>query len=164
MGLFSFLKNSGSKIFNKKEAEAPTAEESSTDSSLNEALNKQRAAMLKGAVIDLGIHVENLEIEVTEDEVTVHGQAKTQADREKVILALGNVDGVSTVDDRISVTEPTPEANFYEVKKGDSLWKISKDQYGDGAKYMIIFEANKPMLKDPDAVYPGQVLRIPPLS
>ncbi len=35
--------------------------------------------------------------------------------------------------------------------------------YGDANKYQAIFEANKPMLMDPDKIYPGQVLRIPPL-
>jgi nucleoid-associated protein YgaU len=36
--------------------------------------------------------------------------------------------------------------------------------YGDAMKYPVIFEANKPMLKDPDLIYPGQVLRIPTLE
>jgi nucleoid-associated protein YgaU len=45
---------------------------------------------------------------------------------------------------------------------GDTLSKISKANYGDPNKYMTIFEANKPMLSDPNKIYPGQVLRIPP--
>ena len=45
---------------------------------------------------------------------------------------------------------------------GDTLSKISKQFYGDANKYMKIFEANKPMLKSPDKIYPGQNLRIPP--
>lgn len=47
------------------------------------------------------------------------------------------------------------------MKSGDTLSKIAKDMYGDADKYPQIFEANKPMLKDPDKIYPGQVLRIP---
>ena len=42
-----------------------------------------------------------------------------------------------------------------EVKSGDSLSKISKMHYGDAMKYNIIFEANKPMLKDVDLILPG---------
>lgn len=49
----------------------------------------------------------------------------------------------------------------YTVKAGDSLSKIAKEMYGESSKYNQIFEANQPMLKDPDKIYPGQVLRIP---
>ena len=47
------------------------------------------------------------------------------------------------------------------AQTGDTLSKIAKEMYGDANKYPVIFEANKPMLKDPDKIYPGQVLRIP---
>jgi nucleoid-associated protein YgaU len=53
-------------------------------------------------------------------------------------------------------------SRFYTVKSGDSLSKIAREFYGDAGKYPQIFEANKPMLKDPDKIYPGQTLRIPP--
>ncbi len=55
-------------------------------------------------------------------------------------------------------------SKFYTVEHGDTLSKIAKEQYGDGSKYPIIFEANTPMLKSADLIYPGQVLRIPPLD
>lgn len=95
------------------------------------------------------------------EKVTVTGTTLTNADREKVILALGNCEGVGCVDDQISVSNPEPEAQFYTVESGDSLSKISKSFYGDPMKYNQIFEANKPMLEHPDKIYPGQVLRIP---
>ena len=44
---------------------------------------------------------------------------------------------------------------------GDTLSKIAKQVYGDANAYMKIFEANKPMLSDPNKIYPGQSLRIP---
>ena len=53
-------------------------------------------------------------------------------------------------------------SQFYTVKSGDTLSKIAKEFYGEANKYHQIFEANKPMLKDPDKIYPGQMLRIPP--
>ncbi|MCL4143628.1 UNVERIFIED_CONTAM: hypothetical protein GTU68_030037 [Idotea baltica] len=102
-----------------------------------------------------------MEVELDNDKITVYGQANTQEDREKVILALGNVEGIATVDDRISVTNPAPEAVFYEVQGGDSLSKIAAAHYGDPMAYQRIFEANQPMLSHPDKIYPGQVLRIP---
>tara|TARA_Y100000385_G_scaffold289062_1_gene357379 strand:+ start:819 stop:1265 length:447 start_codon:yes stop_codon:yes gene_type:complete len=148
MGLFSFIKNAGKKVFGKKEAE-PTGEEA-------------RITALKGAVTQLGIPVDNLRIDLAQ-QVIVEGSTDNNADREKVILALGNVEGVGAVADNIEVRNPEPESTFYEVKKGDYLSKIAKEVYGDPMKYPVIFEANKPMLKDPDEIYPGQILRIPAL-
>jgi nucleoid-associated protein YgaU len=58
-----------------------------------------------------------------------------------------------------TVSAPT---GSYTVQKGDTLSKISKQFYGDANKYMKIFDANKPMLSDPNKIYPGQNLRIPP--
>ena len=92
------------------------------------------------------------------------------AEKEKIILALGNVTGIASVDDKME-TELTSrdvivnaDSVFYTVQKGDSLSKIAKAHYGNSGKYHAIFEANKPMLKSPELIYPGQMLRIPPLQ
>jgi len=148
MGLFSFIKDAGKKVFGKKEAK-PTEEEA-------------KIAALENAVSQLGIPVENLKIQLAE-QVIVEGATGTNADREKIILALGNVEGIGAVADNIEVLNPEPESIFHEVKSGDSLSKIAKEVYGDAMKYPVIFEANKPMLKDPNEIYPGQILRIPAL-
>lgn len=165
MGLFSFLKNAGSKLFSKKESER---EKTTTSGVTEEVENEQKRILLKGIVNSLGISVDNLSIDVDGDAVTVYGETKSQSDKEKVVLAIGNVAGVASVDDRMSVVyneveerSIEEEAVFYTVKKGDTLSKIAKAHYGSWRKYMDIFEANKPMLKDPDLIYPGQVLRIP---
>ena len=154
MGLFSFLKKAGSSIL-KNDAEA-NAEKA-------EAANEKKIELLKSIVDSTGLEIENLEIEIDGDNVTVYGQVESQSDKEKVVLVLGNVEGIAYVDDRISVVNPEPEATFYEVQPGDSLSKIAKAHYGDAMKYMLIFEANQPLLKDPNLIYPGQMLRIPPL-
>ena len=159
MGLFSFLKNAGAKVLTKKNARTVQTEE--TKNMQEEILRKQRMILLKGVVDSLNIKIDNLELDLNGETVTVYGQTKKQADKEKLVLALGNVSGISGVDDRISVTNPEPEAEFYTVKRGDSLSKIAKKVYGDPMKYKEIFEANKPMLKDPNLIYPGQTLRIP---
>ena len=147
MGLFSFIKNAGAKLFKKKAEPEVT-------------LSKVDA--LKQEITRLGIPVDGLFVDLCE-QVIVSGTTQTNADREKIILALGNVDGVGSVDDQLSVANPEPESVFVEVKNGDTLSKIAKEQYGDAMKYPVIFEANKPMLSDPDKIYPGQILRIPPL-
>ena len=151
MGLFSFLKNAGSNILNKvtgTTAAAPVEVELS------------KADALKAEIAKLGLPVQGLGIEFGE-QIIVNGRTEDNATREKVILALGNVAGVTSVDDRIEVANPAPEAVFYTVQSGDSLSKIAKSQYGNPMAYNAIFEANKPMLSHPDKIYPGQVLRIP---
>ena len=149
MGLFSFIKNAGKKLFGKKEEAVEVTPLSKTE-------------LLKAEVTRLGIPVSNLNVEVSEM-VTVSGITDTNSDREKIILALGNIDNIGAVDDNITVTNPEPEATFHVVQSGDSLSKISQVVYGDPMKYNIIFEANKPMLDHPDKIYPGQTLRIPVL-
>ncbi|MEM8526787.1 MAG: peptidoglycan-binding protein LysM [Bacteroidota bacterium] len=165
MGLFSFLKKAGSKLFSKDEKDRKGT---TTDGISEEVARDQKINLLKSVADTIGIDVQNLEIELTGEEsdvVMVYGQVETQEDKEKLILALGNVAGIAGVDDsNITVEKTEPEATFYEVKKGDYLSKIAKEVYGDAMKYPVIFEANKPMLKDPDLIYPGQVLRIPPLQ
>jgi len=49
----------------------------------------------------------------------------------------------------------------YTVQKGDSLWKIAKHFYGNGAEWKRIHEANKEVIHDPDVIQPGWNLRIP---
>jgi nucleoid-associated protein YgaU len=96
------------------------------------------------------------------DKVTLTGEVASQEEKEKIILAAGNIAGVGSVDDQITVSGPSvAAAKFVTVEKGDTLSAISKRVYGDPNKYQKIFEANKPMLKDVNKIYPGQVLRIP---
>lgn len=168
MGLFSFLKKAGAKIFDRKGDEpvktvAVDVEEAPAAPDHSAILENQRLILLRGIVDSLGLKVDNMELDLNDDKVTVYGSIDTQSNKEKVILALGNVAGVATVDDRLRVENPEPEATFYTVRKGDSLSKIAKAQYGDAMKYPVIFEANKPMLSDPSKIYPGQTLRIPAL-
>lgn len=151
MGLISFIKNAGEKIFkgNEEKREAEKAQ------AILEHLNKFQ------------FDVENLAVEFDDGMVTVKGQVKEQLVRNRILVTAGNVEGVEKVNDQIEVVSPEPvveaepEKQFYTVKSGDSLSKISKQVYGDANKYNKIFEANRPMLSDPDKIYPGQVLVIP---
>jgi len=124
-----------------------------------------------GEAIENYIRAQNLDVQdlkVTFDapSATVHvsGTARDQATKEKVILCCGNVAGVEKVDENLTVRESAPAAQFHTVQKGDTLSKIAQQVYGDANKFQAIFEANKPMLKDPDKIYPGQSLRIPRLN
>ena len=165
MGLFDFVKGAGASIFGKddgKKGPAPQAQARPVDLKQLEAAKRRKG--LEKLLAELSLEVEGLKIDVTGDTATVHGQVDDQAEREKVILALGNVAGIARVDDRLETKKKAPESQMHTVVSGDSLSKIAKKYYGDAGKYPVIFEANKPMLKDPDKIYPGQVLRIPPLA
>lgn len=159
MGLFSFIKNAGAAIgIGKSEAE-----EAAEAAAETKAANLAAAAKMIETTQALGLEVEGIKVAINNDTATVSGLASDQATREKVILVVGNTEGIAQVDDQLEVKVQEPEATFYTVKKGDYLSKISKAVYGDAMKYEIIFEANKPMLTHPDKIYPGQVLRIPAL-
>ena len=149
MGLFDFVKEAGRKL--GIGSDAPTPDD------------------LRAEVTKLGLDAKDLAVDVQGDTVKVSGNAPSQELREKIVLAMGNVHGVSKVEDNITVaaaglsapSASSGESKFYTVKSGDTLSKVSKEFYGDPNRYNAIFEANKPMLEDPDKIYPGQVLRIP---
>lgn len=155
MGLLNFFKGVGEKIFNH---DAPAA-----DPAKAAEAEPVKASALLQHVQKLGLPFKKLTIKTSGDTVTLVGEVTTQEEAEKIALAVGNVEGVTTVDNQLVVDNPTPEATYHEVKSGDTLSKIAKEVYGDPMKYPIIFEANKPMLSDPDKIYPGQMLRIPQL-
>ena len=67
----------------------------------------------------------------------------------------------SDVEGGSSSTAPAPSGRSYTVVKGDSLSKIAKQFYGDAKQWKKIFEANTDSIKNPDLIYPGQVLKIP---
>ena len=152
MGLIDFVKEAGEKL-------AGMAGGIVGD---DEKAKENASAELVKAVTGLGIPVENLAVAIDGETARVSGQTQSQADRERVVLVVGNTKGVAQVDDQLTVATPEPEATYYTVVKGDTLSRIAKAQYGDASKYPVIFEANRPMLSDPDKIYPGQVLRIPP--
>ncbi|WP_435136218.1 peptidoglycan-binding protein LysM [Formosa sp. A9] len=165
MGLFSFIKDAGANIFGIGKSSAEEAAEKAADAAAAKlAAENAAAAKLKETVTDLSLQVSNLNIVVKDDLATVTGAAYDQATKEKVVLVVGNSAGIATVDDQMTVENPEPEAQFHTVVSGDTLGKIAKKFYGNAMKYPEIFEANKPMLKDPDKIYPGQVLRIPTLG
>lgn len=145
MGLFSFIKDAGTKLFNGGE-------------SAEEQAAKATAEIKKFQISD------NVEALVSGEEITLNGECPTLLAKQKVLTIAGNIAGISKVVDNLTVAEPAAEVaenNFYDVKSGDTLSKISKEVYGDANKYNTIFEANKPMLVHPDKIYPGQKLVIP---
>ncbi|OLY46509.1 BON domain-containing protein [Bartonella apis] len=171
MGLFNFVKSVGEKLGLGEQA--PDAQS------------------IKTALDGLNLGTENVKVAVENGKVILTGAVKDQATLEKAILAVGNLHSIESVNtDNLKVENSqksasnqtaqsetsqassnpaaaqSAEPHFYEVKKGDTLWKIAEEVYGKGHgdKNKIIFEANKPMLKSPEKIFPGQKLRIPDLN
>lgn len=160
MGIISFLKGAGSKLFGKSEEEK----------------EQEKAAKIISHIKGYGFEVGNLNVTVDDESVVLSGSVDTLLNKNKIIVIAGNVEGISKVEDRLTVVAPVkeadaipveatePEKQFYTVVPGDSLSRIARQVYGNANKYPVIFEANKPMLKHPDKIYPGQVLVIPPIG
>ncbi|NNE97212.1 MAG: peptidoglycan-binding protein LysM [Acidimicrobiales bacterium] len=192
MGVFDFVKDAGAKVGigeSTTEAEAKAAAEQEAKDSAREARAKEvqerlaknkaeaakkadmkermaeakKARGLEDFVRGLGFKVDNLDVRFDDGVAEVEGMVADQETREKIILAIGNTDGVGQVKDAIDVAEPGEMSDMHAVVRGDTLWGLAEKYYGDGHKYPEIFEANKPMLKDPNKIYVGQVLRIPNL-
>jgi nucleoid-associated protein YgaU len=145
MSIFSFVKEAGEKLID-----------------LLTPGNANAGEQLKEHIAKVGLGNPNVQATVDGDKVTLTGEVASQEEKEKILLAVGNIAGVGSVDDLITVTGPVVKAaRFVVVKKGDTLSAIAKIEYGNANQYNKIFEANKPMLSHPDKIYPGQSLRIP---
>ena len=158
MGLFSFVKNAG------KRAALIISGDDHIQADPSETPQVAHAGHLEKMIADMGIVVDDLAIGVEGDRVLVGGVCASSADKEKVVLALGNIQGVAEVQDGLVVRDPEPPSMFYTVEKGDTLSAIAQAHYGMARLYNGIFEANQPMLKSPDEIYPGQMLRVPPVE
>ena len=163
MSLISFIKEAGEKLLGHGAAQAP-AQAAPTPQDVAK-LSETAGNTIADYVRSQGLNVDNLKVAFNAGNgvVTVSGAAPDQATKEKVVLCCGNVANVTSVDDQLTVAGGGQTASkLYTVASGDTLSKIAKQEYGDANAYMKIFEANKPMLANPDKIYPGQKLRIPP--
>lgn len=164
MGLFTFIKDAGAKIFGGKTSSEKAAEATAAEAAREAAEDRAAEQHLHTTIQNLGFEVEGLNISIHDDTATVSGKAVNQETKEKVVLVVGNSNGIAAVDDNMEVEIEEPAATFHTVVSGDTLGKIAKAVYGNAMKYPVIFEANRPMLEHPDKIYVGQVLRIPALD
>ena len=170
MAIWDFVKDAGKSIFGSeaKAAEAPKdpAPQGATQAAAAAPSDTDRkVAALKQELVQLGLTSKDVHLTLRGDTVVITGKAADQETLEKLILAVGNIKGIA----RVELAEPalakadTPvrEPVFHTVKKGENLSAIAQHYLGKASRYREIFEANKPMLSDPDKIYPGQMLRIP---
>ena len=168
MGIFDSIKNA----FGKSEAE-PDA-------------TVAPSQMLR----DAGIDPSGLKFGFATGVITVSGEIAEEANRQKIVEILSATPGIDRIEDKMNVAVPGPpepeepvapskseaepaadevpaseeSGRTYTVESGDTLWKIAEEMYGNGSKYMVIFEANKDLLENPDRIFPGQKLVIPDLG
>lgn len=139
------------------------------------------------ALRNAGIDPSRLKFSFGTGTISVSGEIADASDRQRIIDVLTGLPDISVVQDHMKVAAPEPaeaeapaptidatvveaaesepadSGDTYTVQVGDTLWKIAQQAFGDGSKYMKIFEANSDLLKDPDHIYPGQELKIPKL-
>jgi len=165
MGLFSFIKEAGKKIFGSHDEETAKSPGVQPD-----VIAANQKAAVRAYIEKVGLQITNFDFTLDGNgKLTLSGECANRSDYEKVALTAGNIQGISEVDNNMTIASEVaansqePESTLYTVEKGDSLWKIAEKHYKNGSKYKLIFEANAPMIKDEDEIYPGQVLRIPAL-
>jgi nucleoid-associated protein YgaU len=177
VGLISFVKTAGRKVGLFGGRAAAEAEEAAAAAAVarkaaaeeahaeaqQAAMNLAVAADIRAAVLSY-VDISGLEVDFDGETAMLVGTASAQADAEKAVLIAGNTEGVGQVDDRLEVVVPEPPAVYHTVVSGDTLSQIADRAYGVMRLYDVIFEANTPMLDHPDKIYPGQVLRVPPVD
>ena len=138
MGFLSFAMDAGKKLLGLGDDEAKVKSEIESNNS--------------------SMPIENLQVKVEGDKIILSGHADEET-KEKAALIAGNIKGIKNVEFE-GITEDSEE-NYYEIKSGDNLSKISKKFYGNANLYNKIFEANREVIKDMNLIYPGQKIRIP---
>lgn len=155
MALWDFVKDAGKSVFGSAEAaEAKAPDENDTD---------RKVKALQAEVKALGLGGDDVHLTLRGDVVKVASKGADRETLEKLILAVGNIKGIAKVEADLPEAPATAGAGtvFHTVKSGETLSAIAKQYLGNASRYNEIFEANRPMLSDPDKIYPGQSLRIP---
>ena len=121
-------------------------------------LNNRAAATLpvepdrnwRGEVPDVDAGVYTLRVDAVDGQGAVTSRIETPFKREApevLAAASAQIDG---------------PASAVTVQRGDTLWAIARDRYGEGLLYVQVFEANRASIRDPDLIYPGQIFELPP--
>lgn len=164
MAIWDFVKDAGKSVFGKAEAATPAAPASSPAADPAKPAQDpevtRKVAALKAELRALNLDKDDVHLSLRGDTVKVTSLGADRETLEKLILAVGNIEGIAKVEADLP-PDAGKEPVFHTVKKGETLSAIAKQHLGSANKYNDIFEANRPMLTHPDKIYPGQVLRIP---
>ncbi len=144
MGFFDFVKDAGKKLLGRGD----------DNENVKGLIAKNSDTM----------PIENLDVVVDGDTVIIKGHAKNAEDRVKAALIAGNIEGITKVNfEDLTIEDDLVELHdlYYEIQKGDTLWRVADIYYKDGSRYGEIVDANREVIKDADKIYPGQLIRIP---
>lgn len=162
MALFTFIKDSGMNLQEMGETSASSTERAGkTDGLPGFRTNSAASERLEKMIHDHHLEIRDLSVVVEDNTVHLSGKARHQEAKEKVVLLLGNIQGIEEVNEAMVVEEPAPESLFHTVARADTLEVIAKNIYGDPERSQEIISANQPMVKSAADIYPGQVLRVP---
>lgn len=166
MAIWDFVKDAGKSLFGSEaEAqEAPAQAPAAAAAQAPQSDTDRKVAALKAELSALGLTGKDVHLTLRGDTVVISGKARDQETLEKLILAVGNIKGIAHVELAEGAGTEAPAAAqplFHTVRKGETLSAIAQQYLGKASRYPEIFEANKPMLRHPDKIYPGQTLRIP---
>ena len=161
MAIWDFVKDAGKSVFGKAEAAEPKPTPATAAAKpAQDPDTARKVAALKAELKALNLDKDDVHLTLRGgDTVKIETKGADRETLEKLILAVGNIEGIAKVEADLPADAPQPV--FHTVKKGETLSAIAKEHFGNANKYAAIFEANRPMLSDPDKIYPGQVLRIP---
>lgn len=168
MGLFDFVSSLGKKLgidhFEEQER-VKTLDDEASRLQAQTALREKLKQTLVAAVGALNLGIDGFAVSIKGEVVHLAGTAKTQADKEKAVMCVGNHAGVSHVDDaEFIVVTPEPPSVFHHVVKGDTLSLIAKRYYGIIMAFDEIAVANQPLINNVDEITPGWIIRVPPIT
>lgn len=170
MAIWDFVKDAGKSIFGKAEASPAKAEPAPAAAAAGtaapkpaaDAATQRKVDALKAELKALKLGGNDVHLTLRGDTVKVESRGADRETMEKLILAIGNIEGIARVEADLPKDDAAEAAPvFHTVQKGETLSAIAKKYLGNANAYHAIFEANRPMLSDPDKIYPGQSLRIP---
>ncbi|MDB6177764.1 peptidoglycan-binding protein LysM [Paracoccus sp. Z330] len=161
MAIWDFAKNAGKSIFGKAEAATPSQPAATPEQPAAADDSARKVEALKNELRALDLDSSDVHLTLRGDTVKVESRGADRETMEKLVLAVGNIDGIAKVEAEMPEDADKKDPVFHTVQKGETLSAIAAKYLGSANKYPAIFEANRPMLSDPDKIYPGQTLRIP---
>ncbi len=108
------------------------------------------AGSWRGEVPDVDAGVYTLRVDEVDAQGTVTSRLETPFKREAPEVLAAATQGLDS------------PAALVTVQRGDTLWAIARDRYGEGLLYVQVFQANRASIRDPDLIYPGQIFALPP--